>query len=465
MMALAMRRVKILATLGPASANPETLTALVRAGVDGIRLNFSHGTPDEHRANAALVRRVSAETGKVVAILADLSGPKIRAGRFADNAVQLVEGQTFRLTTEAIVGDVNGVSMTYPLADDLHVGDVILLDDGLLRLRVERVEPPGLVTRVEIGGELSNNKGINVPGAVLRTPAMTEKDHRDVLIAREIGVDYVALSFVRTAGDVRECKSAAGGIPVIAKLEKPEGVKNLDEIVAEADGLMVARGDLGVEMGSEKVPLVQKRAIKAVNAVGKLVITATQMLDSMMRNPRPTRAEATDVANAVLDGTDVVMLSGETASGKYPVEAVRTMDSIIREIEGSTIFDALPEPAAFGEPLSFSNACARAAAATSRGVPLAAVVVGTADGHTADVVADYRPRAPIVAVTSNVEAARRLALQWGITPVLGDLRSVTFEERLQRAEQAALGATGLNVRVGDAIAVVVRGSLALHRVR
>jgi pyruvate kinase len=313
-----MRKAKILGTLGPASANEATLSALFRVGLDAVRLNFSHGTPEQHRANAQLVRQVAAKLNRTVAILGDLCGPKIRCGTFANGPVELTDGQHFTLTHANVPGDQNRVSMSYPLADDLKQGDVLLLDDGLLRLRVESVLPPEVVCVVEVGGTLSDKKGINIPGVKLSIPALTPKDEMDIQLAKEIKVDYLAMSFVREGEDVKRCKRLAGDIPVIAKLEKPEAVDNLDDIIAASDGVMVARGDMGVEIGSEKVPLVQKRTIKKVNEAGKLVITATQMLDSMIRNPRPTRAEAADVANAVLDGTDVLMLSGEMASGKFP---------------------------------------------------------------------------------------------------------------------------------------------------
>ncbi len=447
-----MRRAKILATLGPVSTNADTLAALFRAGVDAVRLNFSHGTPEQHRESAALVRRVSSDVGRIVAILGDLSGPKIRTGTFANGPIELVPGARFTLTTDKVPGDQHSVSMTYPLADDLAPGDVLLLDDGLLRLRVEEVRPPALITRVEIGGPLSDKKGINVPGAKLSAAALTEKDKKDLVLAKEIGVDYLALSFVRSAADILECKALAGDIPVIAKLEKPEAVAQLDAIVDACDGLMVARGDLGVEMGSEKVPLVQKDAIRKINACGKLVITATQMLDSMIRNPRPTRAEAADVANAVLDGSDVLMLSGESASGKYPIESVAMMDRIIREIEGSDIYAAIPEPAGFGDTVHFGNACARAAASISRNVKLAAIVVETRTGRTANVLADYRPRAPIIAVSRDPRVAHRLALQWGIVPVVGDLE-IAHPEAIARAEEAARQAVG--AAAGDSVAVLL----------
>lgn len=463
------RRAKILGTIGPASAKPDVLRALFRAGLDAVRMNFSHGTPEQHRANAALIRSVAKEVGKPVAILGDLSGPKIRAGTFAGGPVELVAGQPFTLTTESVPGDVRSVSMTYPLANDAKPGDILLLDDGLLRLRVERVEGPAVHTIVEVGGPLSDRKGINAPGTRLSTPALTDKDRRDLPLARELGVDYLALSFVRTAEDLRECKELAGDIPVIAKLEKPEAVANLDAIIAACDGIMVARGDMGVELGSEKVPMVQKRAIAKTNAAGKLVITATQMLDSMIRNPRPTRAEAADVANAVLDGTDVLMLSGEMASGSYPVESVQTMASIINEVEGSEIYAALSVPPSLeADEWDLDNACARAAALTSRSVKLAAIVVPARTGRTADLVAEYRPHAPVVALAESDAMAQRLALQWGVYPVRGAMPAA-HDEAIALALKTARETVG--AQSGQTVAVLLghteekRGhALALHRV-
>lgn len=448
-----MRKTKILATLGPASANEATLSALLRAGVDGVRLNFSHGTHAEHRATAALVRTVSAKLGKVVAVLGDLCGPKIRIGTFASGPIELVAGQRFMLTHEAVLGDSARVSMSYPLASDLRPGDILLLDDGLLRLRVERVLAPEVTCVVESGGPLSDKKGINIPGVALSVPSFTEKDAADAALARELEVDYLAMSFVRTGDDVRRCKAAAGGIPVIAKLEKPEGVKNLDDIIEASDGVMVARGDMGVELGTEKVPLVQKDTIRRVNAAGKVVITATQMLDSMIRHPRPTRAEAADVANAVLDGTDVLMLSGETAVGKYPIETVQTMDTIVREIENSTLYRDLPEPPAFGVDWHFHNVTARAAALASRALDLRCIVIATRDGRTANILAEYRPRCPLLAIVPTERVARALAMQWGVVPVVHDVTGLGQRELLQVADDAAKARC--NAQVGDSIAVLI----------
>jgi len=445
-----MRRAKILATVGPASADAATLEALIRAGVDGFRLNFSHGTLDQHRETLARIRAASAAAGRLVAVLGDLSGPKIRCGTFAAGPVELREGATFTLTTRAVPGDAEAVSCTYPLARDLRVGDVVLLDDGLLRMRVTAVTGDDVVCRVEVGGTLSDRKGINVPGATLSVPALTEKDRADAAAGCAMGVDFFALSFVRTAADLTEAKALLGDTPLIAKVEKPEAVNNLDEVIGACEGVMVARGDLGVELGSEKVPMVQKRAIRATNAQGKLVITATQMLDSMIRNPRPTRAEAADVANAVLDGTDVLMLSGETASGRYPVESVRMMDAITREVETSEVYRELVQAQPVGA-WDFSHACAASAALASRQQPLAAIVLFTRQGHTANMMAEYRPMAPILAVCAEEVTARRMALQWGTTPVWHPYPRNT-EEALQAA--IALVRAHLGAKRGDTIAVV-----------
>jgi pyruvate kinase len=408
-----MRRVKIVCTLGPASSNPEMIQALVGAGMDCARLNFSHGSHEDHAKVARILREVAARAGRPIAILADLSGPKMRVGRFPGGPIELVPGRPFVLTARDIPGDQNIVSVTYkPLPRDVKPQDVILLDDGLLKLVVERVEGEDVHTVVVEGGTLSNNKGLNMPGSALSAPALTEKDKVDADFAvNELHVDYLALSFVRSADDVREAQALAKGVPAIAKIEKPEAIERLESILDVAEGAMVARGDLGVELGSEKVPLLQKRIIREVNLRGKLVITATQMLDSMMRNPRPTRAEAADVANAVLDGTDAVMLSGETASGSYPVESVRMMDAIVRDVEAAQLGDQvrkIAEPK-LTDRWDFPSAGARAAALLSFTLPLKAIVTLTRDGRTAALLSEYRPRAPIVAITPQGGAPPRLA--------------------------------------------------------
>jgi pyruvate kinase len=453
------RRTKIVCTLGPASDSLERIEALIDAGMDCARLNFSHGTHDGHREVAGRVREAARNRGRPVAILGDLCGPKMRVGKFPDGSVELENGQRFVLTTRDVPGTAEVVSHSYePLPRDVVEGNVILLDDGLLALRVIECTDTDVITEVEVGGTLSDRKGMNVPGANLSTPALTSKDKEDLEFAvNDLGVDYLALSFVRTPGDVEQAQSLSRGTPVIAKLEKPEAIQNLEAICEQADGAMVARGDLGVEIGSEKVPLVQKRIIREVNSRGKLVITATQMLDSMIRNPRPTRAEAADVANAILDGSDAVMLSGETAAGKYPLEAVRMMDAICRNVEAS--FLAADVPGEIKNPdllqrhqWAFVDAAARASAQMSWSLPMAAIVTFTRDGRTARLLSEYRPRAMIVAITARREVANRLALEWGVIPRV-EVPPDTLEEALR------LGA-GLVLREkicsrGDAFALVM----------
>ncbi len=450
-----MRRAKIVCTLGPVSSTLAQVQALVEAGMDCARLNFSHGVHAQHAAAAAMVRDVAARVGRPLSILADLSGPKMRIRRFANGPIELVAGNRFVLTTDQVPGDESRVSVTYqPLPRDVRTGDAILLDDGLLGLRVERVEGNDVFCVVEFGGVLSDNKGLNMPGARLSAPALTEKDKVDLAFAVGLGVDYVALSFVRSPDDVRQAQALAAGIPVIAKIEKPEAVACLEAILDVADGAMVARGDLGVELGAERVPLIQKRIIREVNWRGKLVITATQMLDSMIRNPRPTRAEAADVANAVLDGTDALMLSGETASGLYPVEAVRMMDAIVRDVEEAQNADlsvGIADPKLI-DSWEFANAGARAAALLSFTLPLKAIVTLTRDGRTAELLSEFRPKCPILAITPHAAAANRLAVCWGVLPRLG-LPAEDLEETL-RIATSLVSREGL-CKKGDAFALVV----------
>ena len=409
-----MHRVKIVATLGPASADSDTISKLVANGLDVARLNFSHGTHEDHRKMFDTVRAVAKSLGVHVAVLADLCGPKIRAGKLREGSVKLVEGAEVTITTENLVGDANRFSTNYKqLPKDVSPSDRILIDDGLLELEVIDVRGEDIACKIITGGTLRDHKGMNIPGTPLSTPALTAKDREDLEFARKLGVDFFALSFVRSAQDVRETVNLAGGIPVIAKIEKPEAIDQLEEIIEAADGVMVARGDLGVEAGAEKVPLLQKRIIQSAAAHGKPVIVATQMLDSMIHNPRPTRAEVSDVANAVLDGTDAVMLSGETASGKYPVKAVAEMSSILEEVEGSQLFEGMPHMFAESE-YSFSNAIARACVAASEDSNLKALAIYSETGHSAALVSAHRPMAEIVALSRHEEVLRRLALRWGV---------------------------------------------------
>ncbi|HWQ03313.1 MAG TPA: pyruvate kinase [Candidatus Nitrosotenuis sp.] len=412
------RRAKIVCTLGPATSSPEMIDRLIAAGIDVVRLNFSHGTHADHARRVEMVRQSSGKYEKSIAVLADLQGPKIRTGKLAGGKpVELVAGQKFTITTDGRVGDARGVSTTYtPLPREVRKGDRILLADGLLELRVLGVRAGSVVCEVVNGGELGEHKGINLPGVKLKVGALTPKDRRDLAFALSIGVNYVALSFVRRAADVRAAQAAirrAGkNTPVIAKLEKPEAIENLDEILAVANGVMVARGDLGVEMNPEKVPVVQKRIIQLARESRIPVITATQMLESMTHNPRPTRAEASDVANAIFDGTDAVMLSGETASGEYPLETVRMMDRIIREAE--TLFREMP--LRHGEKLSVAEAVCEAVSHAAGEVHMKVIAVFTESGSTAQLIAKYRPRTPIIAFSPLQETRRRLSLLWGVTP-------------------------------------------------
>jgi pyruvate kinase len=412
-----MRGAKIVCTMGPSTLAEGVIERLIEEGMDCARLNFSHGEQAGHLATAQRIRAAAAAAGRHVSILADLQGPKIRVGKFPDGPVDLENGAEYTLTGKE--SPCNGVRawVSYELlAQDAKPGDLILLDDGLLAMRVKEVRGDDVVCIVENGGKLSDRKGVNLPGVKTTLPALTAKDISDLKFAVEVvKVDYLALSFVRRAADVEQAKGYAQGTPIIAKLEKPEALDNLESIVDEADGIMVARGDLGVELGSEKVPMAQKRMIRLANQKRKIVITATQMLDSMIRNPRPTRAEAADVANAVLDGTDAVMLSGETASGLFPVESVRMMKSLVLEAEAASDFAVDPRQLArVSGGWEFTGAAARGAAILTTALQLAAVVVVTSDGQSAGLLSSYRPRCPIIAITDDENAARRLGLRWGV---------------------------------------------------
>lgn len=437
-----MPRAKIVCTLGPSSNTPERIGALIDAGMNVARLNFSHGSHADHAAVLAIVRAEAEKRGKAVAVLLDLQGPKIRTGRFANGGAELVPGAAFTITTDtSVMGDQRRVSTTYrDLPKDVAPGDAILLDDGYLSLRVTHVSDTEVQTEVVAGGMLKNNKGINLPGVDVTAPALSEKDREDIHFALRYGVDYVALSFVRRAEDVLEAKQllTVGGvsIPVIAKIEKPQALARLGAIIDAADGTMVARGDLGVEMGPEKVPLWQKRIIEETNRRGKIVITATQMLESMIQHPRPTRAEASDVANAVLDGTDALMLSGETASGQYPVEAVQTMARIIAEVESSPHYHQNLEAPTL-ELAVTANAIAHAAVSAAKSLGLGVIASSTQSGGVSRLLSEYRPSANLVALTSNEVTFRRLALVWGVTPVMMGTAATT-EELLEQMEHTLL---------------------------
>jgi pyruvate kinase len=418
-----IRRTKIVATLGPASGGRAGVEALLDAGTNVIRINASHGTPEQRAAWIELVREVARQRGggSPVAILLDLQGPRIRVGDLP--APLLLEpGQEVVLAPEDVATSSDLPTTYDDLAKDARVGTMILLNDGLLSLEVTAVEPPRVRARVVDGGELTSHKGMNLPGVQVSAPTLTDKDREDVAAAAQLGVDYVALSFVRRAEDLEMLRGLVPpGTKLVAKIEKATALDDLDAILDAADAVMVARGDLGVELPFEKVPLVQKHLIREANRHGKPVITATQMLESMVHAPRPTRAEASDVANAILDGTDAVMLSAETATGDYPIEAVRAMDRIIREIEGEALDESVEERRHRPEgAVSVEEAIALGTSAVARMLNTPLIVTLTQSGFTARKVAAFRPTVPILAVTVVEQTFHQLALVWGVTPVLVD---------------------------------------------
>jgi pyruvate kinase len=455
-----MPRAKIVCTLGPASSTPQRIGELIDAGMSVARLNFSHGSHDDHARMLQIVRSEADRRGKAIAALLDLQGPKIRVGKLANGQVELKPGAELTITTDNIIGDDRRVPTTYAgLPRDVKVGDQILLDDGYLGLAVTQVSGNDVKTVVVTGGILKNNKGINLPGVDVSAPALSEKDRIDIGFALRYGVDYVALSFVRRPEDVLEAKRLLTvdqvSIPVIAKIEKPQALSRLGDIIDAADGIMVARGDLGVELGPEKVPLWQKRIIEETNRRGKIVITATQMLESMITQPRPTRAEASDIANAVLDTTDALMLSAETASGLYPVEAVRTMARIIDEIEHSAYYRANIEVPDIQLEVP-ANAIAHAAMTAARAMKIKTIVAVSESGGAARLISEYRPEANIVCLTTNEVSFRRLAMFWGVTAVLIS-PAATTEELIDRVEatmiERNLALPGENVLITMAVPV------------
>ncbi|NCT83509.1 MAG: pyruvate kinase [Comamonadaceae bacterium] len=418
------RNAKIVATLGPASSDRDTVRRLFLAGVDVFRLNFSHGSADDHRARFAILRELERETGRPIGILADLQGPKLRVGTFRDGPVQLAEGQAFRLDLDPAPGDAQRAGLPHPeIFAALVPGAELLLDDGRLRLVVERCGADFAETRVAVGGKLSERKGVNVPGVVLPITALTAKDRRDLALALELGADWIALSFVQRPEDVAEARALIGGrAAIVSKLEKPSAVERLDEIVELSDAIMVARGDLGVELPAERVPGIQKRIVRACRRLGRPVIVATQMLESMVEAPVPTRAEASDVATAIYDGADAVMLSAESASGKHPVEAVDMMNRIIQEVEADPLYRQLIDAShsAATTDRGAADTADAVCCAMRRTVSLlraAAIVCYTSSGHTSLRAARERPESPILSLTPSLAAARRLALAWGVHSV------------------------------------------------
>jgi len=454
------RRAKIVCTLGPATSSAEQVTALVEAGMDVARLNFSHGAHADHEKAYRLVREASDQTGHAVAVLADLQGPKIRLGTFAAGPVQWETGSRVCITVDDVEGYAERVSTTYKgLANDVRVGDRLLVDDGNIALSVVDVDGPDVFCLVVEGGRVSNNKGLSLPGVAVSVPALSEKDVDDLRFALHLSVDWVALSFVRSPEDVELVRDIMRQedieVPVIAKLEKPEAVENLHAIVEAFDGVMVARGDLGVELPMEEVPLVQKRAIQAAREHNKPVIVATQMLESMISSSRPTRAEASDVANAVLDGTDAVMLSGETSVGQYPVAAVRTMVRIIQAVERD--YARVPQLRRRASDLrahTRPGAIARAAKDIAEDLDVAALATFTQTGETARLVAALHPRQPLLAFTIDARVRSQLALSWGVETFL--VPAVSHTDDMVRQVDFSLMSIG-RLKEGDHV-VVVAGS-------
>ena len=437
-----MRKTKIVCTIGPASEQVETLTELIHAGMNVARLNFSHGDYEEHGNRIKNIRQAALETGKTVGILLDTKGPEIRTGILSVPEVELKQGETVILTTEEIEGDGKRVSVTYKgLPADVHPGSKILVDDGLIGLEVEKVVGNEMHCRILNTGTLKSKKGVNVPGVKINLPGITEKDANDIRFGIEQGVDIIAASFVRKAKDVLEIREILeqnnADILIISKIENHEGVENIDEILQVSDGIMVARGDLGVEIPAEEVPLVQKMIIEKCNKVGKPVITATQMLDSMQRNPRPTRAEASDVANAIFDGTDAIMLSGETAAGKYPIESVETMARIAIRTEDALKYSEVFAKRSKFQQTNVTDAISQAVVNTAIDLEADAILTPTESGQTANLVSKYRPSAPIIAITPNEKVLKKLSLTWGVYPVLGQSVDNT-DEMLREAVDMAI---------------------------
>jgi len=451
------RKAKIVCTIGPASAKREVISSLIKKGMDVARLNFSHGDHDTHKKAIEFIRDISRRYRRPVAILQDLQGVKIRVGLIEDGAVELKKGRTLLLIPGEGIGNQKQIFISYPaLIKDAKKGDRILLDDGLIQLSVLGKTQNALKARVVEGGLLKDRKGVNLPGVKISAVSFTGKDQKDLLFGIDMNVDYVAISFVRDASDIRKVKEwlkhRKQQIPLIAKIEKPEALHNIEEILSEADGIMVARGDLGAEIPPEEVPLIQKELIDEANKRGKIVITATQMLESMTEHLRPTRAETTDVANAVIDGTDALMLSAETATGKYPVEAVRMMDRIIRHTERMKETES-----SYIRGDIFAEATADAACRAAEDINAKALVAFTQSGFTARLLSKFRPKVPIIALTPDERIKNRVCLYWGVTPKIMKLPKTT-DEMIENVEESLLKER--IVKKGDRIVITSSSPLS-----
>jgi len=463
-----MRKTKIVGTLGPASDSKEMLAKLVDAGLDVARLNLSHGDYKDHGKKIELIREVEDDTGKTIGIMMDTRGPEIRLGVLKEGNVLLKSGEEITLTTDEVEGDSSCVSISYKgITNDVEIGSVILVDDGLLEFKVIEINEKTIKCRVVNGGMLGSRKGVNIPGASLNLPALTDTDKEYIRFGIKMEINFIAASFVRKARDVLAIRAfldnqGARGIYIIAKIENQEGVDNIDEILEVADSIMIARGDLGVEIPPEQVPVIQKMLIRKCNEAGKPVITATQMLDSMIRNPRPTRAEASDVANAIFDGTDAIMLSGESAIGKYPIEAVKTMDNIAREIEESAFYQEVIYKTALknkAKSSTITEAMSFSTCKIARDIEAKCIISATSNGLTARMVSKFRPNTQIIAVTNDKFVKHFLTICWGVYPLQLAVESTGTDELIENAISTA-SSYGM-VKCGDLVTITAPAPLAV----
>lgn len=467
-----MRKTKIICTIGPASESEEKLRELMLAGMNVARFNFSHGTHEEHKKKFDRVIKASNELGLQVATMLDTKGPEIRLRDLEGGRVELVTGQKFILTTEELLGNSEKAAITYKnLKDDISVGTTILIDDGLIEMVVDAIEETDIICTVVNGGPISNHKGVNVPGAVLSMPYISDVDRSDIMFGCDMGFDFLAASFVRCKEDILEVRKILdehnSHMKIIAKIENMQGIHNLEEILTVSDGIMVARGDMGVEIPMEEVPVMQKRMIKMAEAQGKHVITATQMLESMIKNPRPTRAETTDIANAIYDGTTAIMLSGESAAGLYPVEAVKTMDKIARRTEEDIDYNGRMKRREYAGEVDITTAISHATCMTAMDLKAAAIITVTISGFTAGMIARYKPKCPIIACSVSPKICRQLSLSWGVTPVWIARESSAedlFDEAVRAAEEAGYIKKGDKVVLTAGVPLGVSGKTNMIRV-
>lgn len=468
-----MRKTKIVCTLGPSTSTEEKMKGLILAGMNVARFNFSHGDHAQHKKNLEMLRNICSELDIPVASLLDTKGPEIRLGLFAGGSAQLKTGDVFTLTTEEIEGTAERASISYAnLPNDISVGTTILLDDGLIELKVTDIAGCEIICKVLNGGKISDRKGVNVPDVSLSMPYISQKDRDDILFGIEQGFDFIAASFCRSADDILEIRKIMDSkkcdtIRLIAKIENSEGVNNIDEILKVSDGVMIARGDMGVEIPLEEVPVLQKKLIKKAYNAGKQVITATQMLDSMMKNPRPTRAEATDVANAIYDGTSAIMLSGETAAGEYPIEAVRTMAKIARRAEQDINYKARFFNRTFDTRSDVTNAISHATCTTAHDLGASAIITVTKSGLTARMISKYRPEVPIIGCTPIPQVCRQMNMSWGVTPLMIDEQATTdelFDSAVEAAQKAGIVKSGDIVVITAGVPLGISGTTNLLKV-